>query len=281
MRILMINLTKMVNHSDGVAKVVCAFANEMVRRGHEVSVIHSDEKEGNFFFPLDETINIFNANKNIDGSLIKRPVYLKILREMYRIVDKEKAQLVNRNFDEKNLVKNIERYIKIAEPDIIISHQPESSMFVLYNLGIDVPVITMSHGLPKEHFDEKELYALEHSVAFSLLQSSFEESINKKYPKVRTVVIGNSVPQFNPTTDLFTEKELYRIVFVGRLNKNTKRPHIIIQAFSKIVNKHPNWIVELFGEKERQTYYAELKHLIKNNGLDDKVFFERNDKQCC
>ena len=28
------------------------------------------------------------------------------------------------------------------------------------------------------------------------------------------------------------------------------------------------------GEKERQTYYAELEHLIKSNGLQDKVFLK-------
>ena len=38
MRILVANLTKMVNDSGGLAKVTCAFSNEMKRRGHFVSM---------------------------------------------------------------------------------------------------------------------------------------------------------------------------------------------------------------------------------------------------
>lgn len=274
MKILMTNLTKMVNHSDGVAKVVCAFANEMVKRGHEVSIIHSDEKEGKFFFDLDASIKIYNANRNADGSIVKRPLYLKALREFLRPINRRKAQLVNRDYDEKTLAKNIKRYVDILKPDVIVSHQPEGSMFLLHNLKVNIPVLTMSHGLPKKTFDEKEAYALEHSVIYQLLSPSFEKHINNILPKVRTVVIGNSVPQFDFSADLESEKAQYKIVYVGRLNKNTKRPHLIVQALAKLKDQHPNWIVELWGEKERQTYYVELERLIKSNNLQDRVFLK-------
>lgn len=274
MKILMTNLTKMVNHSDGVAKVVCAFANEMVKRGHEVSIIHSDEKEGKFFFDLDASIKTYNANKNADGSIVKRPVYLKALRELLRPINRRKAQLVNRDYDEKTLVGNIKRYVEELKPDVIVSHQPEGSMFLLHNLKANIPVLTMSHGLPKETFDDKELYALENSAVFQLLSPSFEKAINKKYPKIKTIVIGNSVPQFDFSADLEREKKQYKIVYVGRLNKNTKRPHLIVQALAELKDKYPNWIVELWGEKERQTYYVELERLIKSNNLQDRVFLK-------
>ena len=270
----MTNLTKMVNHSDGVAKVVCAFANEMVKRGHEVSIIHSDEKEGKFFFDLDASIKTYNANKNADGSIVKRPVYLKALRELLRPINRRKAQLVNRDYDEKTLVGNIKRYVEELKPDVIVSHQPEGSMFLLHNLKANIPVLTMSHGLPKETFDDKELYALENSAVFQLLSPSFEKAINKKYPKIKTIVIGNSVPQFDFSADLEREKKQYKIVYVGRLNKNTKRPHLIVQALAELKDKYPNWIVELWGEKERQTYYVELERLIKSNNLQDRVFLK-------
>ena len=42
MRILLANLTKMVGDTGGLAKVTAAFANEMQRRGHEVSLVYSD-----------------------------------------------------------------------------------------------------------------------------------------------------------------------------------------------------------------------------------------------
>ena len=44
MKILVVNLTKMVDDSGGLAKVTCAFSNGMKRRGHTVSLVYSDEK---------------------------------------------------------------------------------------------------------------------------------------------------------------------------------------------------------------------------------------------
>ena len=48
MRILLANLTKMVGDTGGLAKVTAAFANEMQRRGHEVSLVYSDVQTGDF-----------------------------------------------------------------------------------------------------------------------------------------------------------------------------------------------------------------------------------------
>ena len=42
MKILLANLTKMVDDSGGLAKVTSAFANEMKRRGHDVALVYSD-----------------------------------------------------------------------------------------------------------------------------------------------------------------------------------------------------------------------------------------------
>ena len=48
MKILLANFTKMVADSGGLAKVTCALANEMKRRGHEVTLVYSDEQSGDF-----------------------------------------------------------------------------------------------------------------------------------------------------------------------------------------------------------------------------------------
>ena len=274
MKILMTNFTKMVNDSGGVAKVCCAFANEMVKRGHKVSIIHSDEKTGKFFFPVDKKVTCYNAKQNIDGSLIKFPVYLKALREVYRVFNKCKAQTFNRDFGEKYLIKNIKDCIEKEKPDVIVSFQIEGSVYLLNNLGVDIPVVTMSHREPKVYYDEKEQRALERSKIYQLLEPSFERYINTIMPKVKTITIGNAIPQYNFSADLESDKENYKIVFVGRLTKNHKRPHILIKAFSRIASNYPNWVVELWGQKFGERYYSELESLIKSNGLLDRVFLK-------
>ena len=124
MKILMANFTKMVNDSGGLAKVTCAFSNEMIKRGHEVSLMYSDEKTGDFFFPVDERLKCYNLKQNADGSVIKFPLYLKAYREILRAFDKRTARTVNSDFDEKHLLGNIKRYGDILKTDIIITNQP-------------------------------------------------------------------------------------------------------------------------------------------------------------
>ncbi|MGM9582707.1 MAG: glycosyltransferase family 4 protein, partial [Phascolarctobacterium sp.] len=102
MNILMANFTKMVNDSGGLAKVTCAFANEMLRRGHYVSLLYSDEKRGEFFYPVDKKLHCYNLKENADKSLIKFPLYLKAAREILRVFGKRPARTVNSWFEENN-----------------------------------------------------------------------------------------------------------------------------------------------------------------------------------
>ena len=88
MHILLANFTKMVNDSGGLAKVTCVFANEMLKRGHKVSLLYSDEKEGDFFYPIDGSAALYNLKKKENGSIIKVPFYIKALREIFRCIGK-------------------------------------------------------------------------------------------------------------------------------------------------------------------------------------------------
>lgn len=277
MKILMANFTKMVNDSGGLAKVTCAFSNEMIKRGHEVSLMYSDEKTGDFFFPVDERLKCYNLKQNADGSVIKFPLYLKAYREILRAFDKRTARTVNSGFDEKHLLGNIKRYLEIIKPDIIISYQPAASKLLLCDAKTNIPVITMSHGDPEDYFHtypKKELPSLEKSAICQVLMPSFEQHIKNHLPEAKTITIGNAIPQFTFSADLAAEKEQYKIIFVGRLTKNHKRPHLLIQAFAKLAEKYPNWIVELWGAKDREAYYKELELMVSKNGLQNRVFLK-------
>ena len=69
MKILLANLTKMVNDSGGLAKVTCEFANEMKRRGHEVSLVYSDVQTGEFYYPLHDGIPTMDIRHTVSMAL--------------------------------------------------------------------------------------------------------------------------------------------------------------------------------------------------------------------
>lgn len=277
MKILLANFTKMVNDSGGLAKVTSAFANEMAARGHDVSILYSDEKHGDFFYPVKEAVRCYNLKDNADGSNIKFPLYLKAAREMLRAVGKRPARTVNSWFEEHYLLNNVKYYLDIIKPDIIISYQPAASKLLLCDAGTDIPVITMSHGDPEDYFHiypVKEIPALTKSAICQVLMPSFEAHIKNHLPDTKTITIGNAIPQFDFSADLAGEKEQHKIIFVGRLTKNHKRPHLLIQAFIKLAAKYPDWIVELWGAKDRAAYYKELEYMIKSADLQERVFIK-------
>ena len=65
MRILLANFSKMVGDTGGAAKVNVAFANEMVRRGHTVTTVYTDDREGAFFDPPDARASMMSSSQRI------------------------------------------------------------------------------------------------------------------------------------------------------------------------------------------------------------------------
>ena len=112
------------------------------------------------------------------------------------------------------------------------------------------------------------------AVTVAVLVPSFERYINRILPKVKTITIGNAIPQDDYCVDLAKDKETYKIIFVGRLTKNHKRPQILIEAFAKLADKYPNWSVELWGQTFRKSFYAELQDMIKSNNLQNRVYLK-------
>jgi len=276
MNILLANLTKMVGDSGGMAKVTCAFAHEMKVRGHQVSLVYSDVQTGDFYYPLDEDIPAYDI-RHYKGQSISYPWYLKVKREFYRTFDKQKARTVNDEFASSFLLDNLKDVLQTVQPNVIVSFQPAASKMLLCDLQTKIPVVTMSHGDPEDYFHtypKEEIPALEKSAVCQVLLPSFEQHLKSHLPNVKTVVIGNAIPQYDVQADLSAQKDTYKILFVGRLSKNHKRPHLLIEAFAGLADEFPDWNVELWGAEDGKAYYKELQLLIKRNHLENRVFLE-------
>lgn len=276
MNILLANLTKMVGDSGGMAKVTCAFAHEMKVRGHRVSLVYSDVQTGDFYYPLDKDIPAYDI-RHYKGKSISYPWYLKVKREFYRTFDKQKARTVNDEFAASFLLDHLKDVLQTVQPDVIVSFQPAASKMLLCDLQTKIPVITMSHGDPEDYFHtypKEEIPALEKSAVCQVLLPSFEQHLKSHLPNVKTVVIGNAIPQYDVQADLSAQKDTYKILFVGRLSKNHKRPHLLIEAFAGLADEFPNWNVELWGAEDGKAYYKELQLLIKKHHLENRVFLK-------
>ena len=278
MNILLVNTTKMVGDTGGLAKVTSAFANEMHKRGHQVSVIYANERSGDFFFPIDEDIKCYDVRLQ-NGKRIKYPILLRLKREFYRLFSKQKARTVNSDFFSKYICPYIGKVVEKVNPDIIVSFTPGDSKQLILDLGVskNIPIITMSHGNPEDYFEFYPVLSLEavkRSDVNQVLLPSFKKILEEHLPNNKIVVIGNVVPQFTNQVDLTMPKDVHKILFIGRLAKGHKRPHLLIEAFSKVADQFPNWIVELWGADENKAYKAQLELMIKQSNLTDRILFK-------
>lgn len=281
MRILLANFTKMVNESGGMAKVTCAFANEMVSRGHKVSLVYCDEREGDFYYPVDPSVSCFDLRK-IDGKRVKFPLIQKIKREVYRLFDKSKAEGVRLSFYNRVLSEYCGKLLEDIKPDVIISSNVNTSAILLCTLKTRIPVITMSHGNVLQYYvdyPEDSVKSIELSVINQVLLNSYAEQMKEHSPKSKVVVIGNAIQQYEFSADLSGKKNQYKVVWVGKLNKKNKQPHILIQAFAEVVDRYPNWTLELWGDKHGEVYYKHLQSIISKNNLEDRIFLKGTTKE--
>ena len=277
MRILLANFSKMVGDTGGAAKVNAAFANEMARRGHTVTTIYTDDREGAFFYPLDERVAAYNL-QHFRGMHCTFPTALKIKREVLRAFGQRYGHSVNNEFVEKHLHPQIKEILTEVRPDLIICFQIASAKTFLCDLGIKIPVIIMAHGDTRDYFynyPDDEVASLRHAAACQALLPAFAEPIRKyvaDFP-VRVEVIGNVVPQYIQQADLAREKETYKVVFVGRLVRNIKQPHLLIQAFICIAADFPNWTLELWGAEDKRRYQKKLRRMVDEAGLSARIRF--------
>ena len=153
MNILLANLTKMVDDSGGMAKVTCNFADEMKKRGHQVSLVYSDVQTGKFYYPINPEIPLYDI-RHYKGQSIAYPWYLKVKREFYRTFDKQKARTVNDDFAASFLLDNLQDVLDAVNPDVIVSFQPAASKMLLCDLKTKIPVVTMSHGPTSDYFHD-------------------------------------------------------------------------------------------------------------------------------
>lgn len=276
MKLLLANFAKMINDSGGLAKVTCNFANEMQKRGHEVVLVYSDDREGEFFFPVDSGVKCFNL-RHYKGRHKVFPLAYKLKREVLRAIDERKGRAVNDEFTSRYLLDNIREIIRDSRPDVIIASQPAATKALLMDISVGIPVITMSHGVPEDYFHTypvDEVEALGMSTACQVLLPSFREAIVKRYPDMRVVTIGNVVPQHVENVNLNVEKEVYKLITVGRLVKGHKRPHLLLEAFCSLAKEFPDWNLEFWGAEDNKNYMKSLLEMVQRNNLEDRVFFK-------
>lgn len=279
MKILLANITTMVGVIGGMEKVFSNMANEFIKRGYEVSVVFSDNKEGKPYFGLDEKVQCYNLKhlvideKKYDIPDKKFPLSSKILREIIRLFNKNYAREMKENFLGNLIADNLKRVLDKEKPDLIISHRALTTKYLMVDAKTNIPVISMFHDDPKDILETATTQvkkSLENSAYVQVLLPYGVEYVKKFCSKANVIVIPNVIRQFNEKVDIKL-KENYKIINIARLSKRQKQQHLLVKAFLLLNEDFDNWKLELWGPTEDKNYCTEIEHIIKENNLEERI----------
>lgn len=138
-----------------------------------------------------------------------------------------------------------------------------------------ISTIAMCHVDPQSmsvELPQYEIDALKSACKVQVLLNCFKNDF-AKWGLSNIICISNVVPQFHDKEIKKYNHDNNTIIFVGRLEKIIKRPHILIEVFALVADKHPTCKVKFYGSNDNKKYVKEMKRRINHFNLNNRVEF--------
>jgi len=230
----------------GAERVLAQISSGISERGHDVTLVTCDAEGGESYYPLNADINRVCLNIPDD------PANNKIQRMKERI-------------------RPLRHIFKTEKPDLVIAFM--HSMFIPASFaafGTGIPVIASEHIVPAHYIKRPAQYMM-------LLVSSFlvkritvvSKAVLQSYPffmRHKMLVVANPVAEATANSKKPNSKQKI-ILNIGRLDEQ-KDQKTLIRAFAYLADRHPDWVVKIFGEGPLDEY---LQKLIGQLGMEGRV----------
>ena len=227
----------------GAERVVSILANQLSNE-HEVGIIVNTAND--ISYKLENVVKIIQ----LDEEKTKNPIIRNVKR-----------------------IKKIKEILKSENPNIIISFLPVPSFRILFvNRKYKIPIIVSDRNNPRKEYGRvvykllmKWLYPKADGFVFQTNEQ--KEYFCKEIQKKSTIIFNPIKDSFLETNNIEIKERENIIVNVGRLvpQKNQK---MLINAFSKVSLKHPQYKLKIFGDGLLK---EELQKQINNLHINDKI----------
>ena len=231
--------------SGGAERVVSILASSLAERGHEVDVVMLANRHRDY--RLSEKVNV---------------VYL----------DCEQDQGLKTGKRYRLRLQKIRRAIKQLHPDVAVSFMSETNIDTCLSMRFSrIPLVVSERNDPKtdpasrlKQWLRRLAYHKPRGFVFQTpdAQAYFSRRIQK-----RSEIILNPLSEKLPLP--WQNAREKRVVAVGRLNRQKNFP-MLIEAFSRFLKEHPDYILEIYGDGVLR---ESLQALVSEKGLADKVLF--------
>lgn len=233
----------------GAERVVSVLAGQFVEWGYEVYI--ATEWQGEDEYVIDSRIKRVHV-----GPSGKQETYGRILKFLARI-------------------KNLRRFLKKTQPDIVVAFARKANYRALTaTVGMKMPVLISVRINPVGYYDflsdKIQIPILFRRASGCVFQTTeqrdfFPDYITKKSKVILNPInsrfIGNPIPKERERT----------VVHSGRL-VDFKNQLMLIEAFTKVHEKHPDYVLKIFGPDSFDGTKEKLEALIAEKQAEGYVF---------
>jgi GalNAc-alpha-(1->4)-GalNAc-alpha-(1->3)-diNAcBac-PP-undecaprenol alpha-1,4-N-acetyl-D-galactosaminyltransferase len=233
----------------GAERVMATMANYWAAKGWQITLATYDDGTAPPFYDFHPTIRL----RPLGIARVSPGAVDKILNNLERIAALRQA-------------------IKESSPDVVISFIDTNNVLVLLStLFLCVPVIVSEHSSPAHYsagrvwtYLRRRLYP--HASRVIVLT---EEALAYFAPKIRrrarvipnpVVVNGNAVPTLDDV-----KADAPTLIALGRLSRE-KGFDLLLEAFTRIADRHPDWSLVVWGEGPERAYLEELRDRLGLRG---------------
>jgi len=241
-------------HAGGAERVAATLVNAWVARGDDVTLVVTYSGRGQCFYELDARVRLIWLADHVAQTGIV-PLFLRRLFALRRVIKRAVADVVISFLTNVNIATII-AMIGLHRPLVACERTNPS---IVNNVGLALDFLRRI----TYRFATRINVQSEHTVA----------GLKLMVPAIDCVdVIPNPLPPeiFNPVLApqlVQTDAQARQIVAMGRLSQD-KQFDVLIRVFSKLVGRHPEWRLTIWGEGPTR---KELEIQIKELALSSRV----------
>lgn len=242
----------------GAEGVICTLANKLTERGHDVTLITTQNCH---IYPINNKVNVIEACEweydTFVGNIFTR-IYKKI---------------ANRFLDFFYLRK----IIKEIRPDLVMSFLLRWLFFLILLCKGRIPMVFADRNAAQYKFARNDFLIRHILFRFAdvvQVMSRYDKAwLRNRYKHI--VPMPNPL-RFTPISDTeyvnsFDKRK--HILACGRLVPQ-KGFDKLIESFSMIANKYPEWNIDICGEdSDTSNYSGTIRKIVANNHLESRVNF--------
>ncbi len=253
----------------GTVRTVLNTTNYLAEKGYNIEIISVFRKQKEPFFEINPKVSVTAIHDLYKLKKRKKGLKEKIFNRLMRL----KSIFIHRSesaYNQFSIITDLKllSYIKSLKSGVLVSTRPSLNLFVAKHATNKVVKVGQEHINFESHDEElkrsiiKSYPKLEYLITLTDKDNDNYKEIFKN-SKIKIRKITNSVIDLNYEKSQLNQKT---ILAAGRLDY-VKGYDLLINAFSVVAAKHPDWNLKIFGkgaEKKKLEKQIQEKHLYKN-----------------